>query len=206
MALLSAADKSRVEATIHAIEARTSGEVVVAVVPRSAAYERRRGLAALLWGLASALAVHVLTPAVGATWHIALVLPATLLWYLAFGAAPLLALLVPASLGRAKVLERALELFAEHGVYDTRERTGVLILVSELERQVIVLGDRAIDAVLGGDGWKHEIDVITTAVKQGRAAEGLVAALEELGKTLAERFPRRPDDKDELANTVIEER
>jgi putative membrane protein len=205
MALLSSGDKERVQAAVKGIEGTTSGEVVVAVVPRSAAYDLWRCGAALLWAVATALLVFELSPALPGRWLLVSVVPLAAAWYLVLGAAPLLARLVPAALEQRAVLAKAFELFAEHGVANTRDRTGVLILVSELERRVVILGDRAVNAAVGPDGWKAEVGKLTVAIAEGRAAVGLLAVLEGIGSVLAERFPRRADDTNELPDRVIED-
>ena len=45
-----------------------------------------------------------------------------------------------------QVRRRALQAFVEHEVFATRERTGVLLILSLFERRVVVLGDAGINA------------------------------------------------------------
>jgi putative membrane protein len=206
MALLDDPARERIAAAVQAAEARTSGEIVVAVVPQSAGYELRRALAALAWALLSCVVVVELWPAFPAVLALAAVVPAFAVYYAVFATTPLLRLLVPGAAADAAVLAKAHELFARAGVHATRERTGVLLLVSELEHKVVLLGDRGIDAVQGEAGWQREVSELVDALKGGRAAEGIVATVERLGAILAERFPRRSDDQNELSDRVIEER
>ncbi|HEV8551037.1 MAG TPA: TPM domain-containing protein, partial [Polyangiaceae bacterium] len=103
------------------------------------------------------------------------------------------------------VMDHAFELFARHGLYRTRDHTGVLLLISELERQVVILGDQAIHGRLGAEGWQAHVDHVILAIQRGRAAEGVLEVLERLGTLLAELAPPGEQNDDELPNAVIEE-
>ena len=48
----------------------------------------------------------------------------------------------------------AFRLFSSRGVYRTRDQSGVLILLAENERQVVILGDEGIDRVLPVGSWE----------------------------------------------------
>ena len=41
-------------------------------------------------------------------------------------------------------------------------------------------------------------------VREGRPADGIVAAIERVGTVLAEHFPRSADDKNEIPDKLIE--
>jgi putative membrane protein len=98
---------------------------------------------------------------------------------------------------------RAFAVFAGRGLHRTRERTGLLILLSELERRVVILGDSGIHAVVGEGGWRVHVDRIVQAIHDGRAGQGVLETLEVLEPVLAERAPRSADDTNELENRVV---
>jgi putative membrane protein len=52
--------------------------------------------------------------------------------------------------------------------------------------------------------WKALTDEIVMAARQHRLADGLVTAVHRAGALLREHFPRRPDDKNEIPNRVVE--
>ena len=99
-----------------------------------------------------------------------------------------------------------MQLFAERGVYDTRDRSGLLIVIAELERRVVILGDTGIHAHIGEGGWDEHVRAIVEGVRRGRGADAVVSVVRVLGEVLATHFPRRADDVDELSNAVVEER
>ena len=76
-------------------------------------------------------------------------------------------------------------------------------MLSELERQVVILGDSGIHEKVGSDGWEGYVSRIVAGLKGGEAASAIIGVLEDLGSTLATHFPPRPDDTDELSNEVV---
>jgi len=114
-------------------------------------------------------------------------------------------LLVPAPLARHAVERRAHEEFFGRGLFRTRERTAVLIFLSELEHRVVILGDEGIHARVETQGWQRHVDRIVQAIREGRAAEGVCAVIVELASVLERAVPRRKDDTNELPDTVQED-
>ncbi|MBK6846134.1 MAG: hypothetical protein IPG96_00830 [Proteobacteria bacterium] len=199
MGLLAVEEARRVEEAVAAAEARTAGEIVVVVRPRSEGYEGARALLAGLWTLMAAAAAAAYLPwHVDPVWLVLAQLPAlALAWSLA-GWAPLLRTALPPGRAARAVHARALAAFAEHGVHRTRDRCGLLIFVSELERRVEILADEAIHQRVGASGWAQQVEQLVAAVRAGRPGDGLVAVIEQIGTILAEHFPRRADDTNEL--------
>ncbi len=52
--------------------------------------------------------------------------------------------------------------------------------------------------------WDRAVADFVEQVRAGRIAEGFLAAIALVGDRLAQHFPRRPDDIDELPNRLIE--
>jgi putative membrane protein len=201
--ILSEADAREVEAAIGRVEAQTAAEVVVAVLPQSREYWRGRVLLALAWALAGGLAYLWLEP-----WgEPALVLLVeVVVGALAFGFSGLGSLrtwLISAAAAERAVHARALQLFAERGLHGTRGRTALLIFVSELERRVVLLGDRSLNDELGQSGWDAQVELLLGHIRQGRARQGLLEVLEQLGPRLAKLAPRDADDQNELPDAVL---
>jgi putative membrane protein len=100
------------------------------------------------------------------------------------------------------VLERAMRAFVEQGVTETRDRSGVLIFLSEAEHQVVILADKGINDRVEPSRWQTDVDGIVLAIKEGRAGAGVIAAVDRIGGLLAEAFPPRADDTNELSDAV----
>ncbi|HLU40691.1 MAG TPA: hypothetical protein VK081_14995, partial [Planctomycetota bacterium] len=204
-AQLSPEDREAVREALRAVERRTVGEVVAMVVDRSDVHDsagwRGAVLAALLGSIL--LAPHL-------PWH-------EPMWVLfvqvAIGAAGLFTCRALPDLERRFVLEttataaaeeQALQEFFRLHLHETSGRTGVLLFVSLFERRVVVLGDVGIDALVRDKGaWSAARDAVLAGIRAGRLREGLIAGIAAAGDVLAEHFPWREGDKNELRDLLI---
>jgi putative membrane protein len=112
---------------------------------------------------------------------------------------------LPAIYARHAAERRARGEFFERGLFATRDRTGVLILLSQRERQVVILGDAGIHARVQTSGWQAHVDHITAQIRRGRAADGVCEVIARLAASLESGVPRQADDTNELPNQVREE-
>jgi putative membrane protein len=198
-ALLDEGARNAIEAAVAEAEARTSGEIVPVIVDRSDGYPGVRAAAAALLAFAAGVAVLGLglDPWL---WLPPAQIAAFALGYLAAGQRALLRWLIPDGV-RAERVDRAAGLaFLEHGLVETRDRTGILIYVSLLEHRVLVLADRGIHERVAAGTWDGVVRLVLDGIREGRAEEGLVAGIRCCGEILAADFPPRPDDSDELSN------
>ncbi len=99
-------------------------------------------------------------------------------------------------------MARAGAVFAEFGMTETRERNGVLFYVAAFDRRLAVVGDTGIDAVTDESFWSRVVAKVERAFADGRPADGLIAGIEMAGAALAEHFPPRDDDVDELPDAI----
>ena len=67
-----------------------------------------------------------------------------------------------------------MQMFIEQGIHNTRDQSGLLVMLSELEHQVVILGDAGIHQKVGDAGWEGYIERIVTGLKGGRAARRLL--------------------------------
>lgn len=97
---------------------------------------------------------------------------------------------------------RARDVFRRLGLDRTRERNAVLIYLALDDRRLAIVGDEGVHARVGEAYWARVRDVMVERLRRGGLREALTAAIETLGATLREHFPRRPDDVDELPDRV----
>jgi putative membrane protein len=206
MSLFDSAALARIESSVKEVEQHTAGEIVVMSVGRSDAYHEVRLAYGVACALAGAAAVHLLWPELGFGALLWIEAALIVLAWLAFNVPAVLRLLVPSARAAFAVERRARLEFLEHRVYDTREHTGVLILISELEHRVTILGDSGIYAQLKAEAFEKYVDQVIAAIRKGRAADGVCEVIADLGEHLRERLPPRPDDRNELPNAVIQEK
>ncbi len=97
---------------------------------------------------------------------------------------------------------RAEEVFYELGMHNTQERNGVLFYLAVKERKFTILGDEGINNKVPDDFWEGIKNIMTAEFSQERFVSGLTKSITLAGDALAEYFPYRHDDVNELANEV----
>jgi putative membrane protein len=111
-------------------------------------------------------------------------------------------LIIPKTVMMRKVNQRATRHFLESGVYDTKDRTGILIFISLLERRVELLADKGISEKIPQEKWDYIVSYIIDGVKSGQLTKHLTEAILDCGTLLATHFPIQPDDVNELKDDV----
>lgn len=96
--------------------------------------------------------------------------------------------------------ERALQVFAHLGVWDTELRNGVLIYVLVAERDVEIVADRGCAAVITESQWQAACRLMEDHFRAGRFAAGSVAGVAAVAGLLETHFPVRAGDRNELPN------
>jgi len=220
---LSEADHARVSAAIAEAERSSNGEIVAVATPISDSYHD----VALHWAVAALLLVLAWAawkPDWLMWWHGALTggwrpdptLGELLLFLMLFATVkfvavllilrwmPLRLLMTPRATKARRVRRRAIVVFKAAAERRTVGRTGVLIYLSMAEHRAEIVADEAITAVTAPDIWGEAMAALLVEVRQGRIAEGMVAAIGEVGAVLAEHFPRSDTDTNEIPDKLIE--
>ena len=212
--LTKAEERERIRLAVHAAEQHTNAEIVPMLVSRSGLYrdaQHRFGLILALSALTVLLTTEILWLPWG--WHASNAAWLVLATILAYGAgvwlgtcAPIIRLLTPTDRMRHKVRLRAERAFAQHAVSQTRERTGVLIMVSLLEHQIYVLADQPLFQRVPAERWSRVAEAAVLRLKTGDVVGGLCQSIQTCGVLLAEVCPGRPgDNPDELSNELVQE-
>ncbi len=92
--------------------------------------------------------------------------------------------------------------FEKLGMTATRERNGVLIFVAPRAQKFAVIGDEGIHRHCRAEYWQELVDGMREHFRTEKFTEALVEAIRQTGILLAKHFPRAPDDRNELPNTV----
>lgn len=99
--------------------------------------------------------------------------------------------------------QRAADLFARLGVWDTAENSGVLIYVQLVDRQVEILADRGIAAKVAQAEWDAICRSMEAAFRNGDYRAGALAAIARAGQLLAEHFPVDGENPNELPDRPL---
>lgn len=199
-------DLSRIQAAVEAAERVTSGEIVPMIVRRS----RTDSLLSFL--------VAALMLLVAVTWKLYGPLELRLedrpeLWLGIYVLAALSGFalgtvsavqrfLVPRWEQRQAVEQRALLEFYLARLQDTEARTGILLFVSLAERQAVVLADKGISQHTAPGFFDAVVQDLISGAKSGRMAEGFQGAIERCAGLLAQHFPPRAEDRNELCDAL----
>ena len=207
-------DRREIERRVGTAEGGTRGEIVPYVVDASDAHPEALWRAATwgaLLGPVAAWGLHLVLhlqlgrwPGDLALW---ILLPAVLGAGAGFLAArlsdPLRRALVPDDLLERRVRMRAAAAFLDEEVFDTRERSGILLFVSLFEHRVEVLADSGIEAKVAQAEWDSIAGNIAAGIRAGRAGEAMAEGVSRCGELLERRgVTIRPDDSDELSDHV----
>ena len=206
------AARLQLESAVIEAERATSGEIVVNVVRAcdeygSAGWRLAVLLAALAFlGLAE---LHARWPLPWLEGHLIPALFCAELVALLFGHAlarvdAVRRLFVSEALLEHRVAERARRAFAERGLARTAGRSGILLFVALFERRAVVLADEGIHRALGPDErWDDVVAPVLAGLRDGRAVDGLLAAVGRCGELLARRLPAAAREVNELPDPVV---
>ena len=85
--------------------------------------------------------------------------------------------------------DRAREVFAQRGVWNTEENNGVLIYLLLADRRVEIVADRGVDRSAGSGEWERICRMMEGHFREGRYAEGAIAGVEAVSALLEKHFP-----------------
>jgi putative membrane protein len=198
---ISAQDRTRISAAIGAAEARTSGQIVCVLAQSSS------GATALPIFIAAVAALALPWLLVAFTdLAVQRILSLQIVVFIALCVVlclpPVRVALMPRAARRAVAHRAAVEQFSIRGIAHTKDRSGILIFVSLAERYARIIADDGIAARVTQAGWQGAVDALVAHMRDGRIADGFVAAIDLCGKELAAHFPRAATAQDELPNRI----
>ncbi len=103
---------------------------------------------------------------------------------------------------RGDILRAAMRTFRKLGMHRTADRNGVLIFIAPERRELAIVGDAGIHAVVPPGFWDAERDLMLQGFRQGQASQGICAAIAIIGEKLKAHFPVQPSDTNELPNEI----
>ncbi len=203
-------DKERIKKAVAELEKVSSGEIVTYFTNRSSSYDGAKWSNALLFMASATFMLTIMAymwwiPGyIGAFEISGFILICGIFGYGLAGLIPNYRLfLVGKEQAAQKVKLRAVEAFLNEEIFNTRDRTGILFFISEMEHQVIVMGDSGINSKVSQKDWDEVVELILKGIRSGNVTEGLVAAIHACKELLLENgFHVRPDDTNELPDDI----
>jgi uncharacterized membrane protein len=99
--------------------------------------------------------------------------------------------------------QRALELFAEHRIWDTEENCGILIYINLAEHAVEIVADRNVGRRIEAREWQKICAIMTQGFANGKFHESTLAAIDALNALLHQHFPGTPAARNQLPDSAI---
>jgi len=210
---LSEQERKQLDLRVAEAEKRTGAQIVLVVVQRSDAYAELPWKAFALGTAVAGLAItalDLLHPGWHAPTAVLLSVTATLLAGAAcalasVGAPGFARLFLDAHRAEVEARQYAESLFLSREVFATRGRTGILLLVSLFERQVIMLPDTGLSGRLSRAAAQGIIMRMTSLLASGQVAKAFEAGLAGLEDSLGATVPVGVV-VNELPNGIVEEK
>jgi len=92
--------------------------------------------------------------------------------------------------------------FAHLGMHQTAERNGVLIYVAPVARKFAIIGDAGVHQHCGEEFWRSVAAEMTGHFKRSEFTEGIIHGIHKAGELLAQHFPAKPDQPNQLSDDV----
>ena len=99
--------------------------------------------------------------------------------------------------------ERAIELFSQLRVWDTRHNTGVLIYLLLADRAVEIVADRGIHGKVESHDWRTVCRQMEAAFRQSNFEGGVVSGVQAVTRHLKQHFPSDDHDRNELPDKPV---
>jgi uncharacterized membrane protein len=98
---------------------------------------------------------------------------------------------------------RALDVFSHLRIWDTAHNNGVLIYLLLADRDVEILADRGIDALVGAAEWEKICRAMETEFGKGNFEAGVLKGIAAVSRHLAKHFPKRGAGANELPDAPV---
>jgi uncharacterized membrane protein len=99
--------------------------------------------------------------------------------------------------------ERAIDVFSALRIWDTERNNGVLIYVLLADRDVEIVADRGVAAVIAPADWQSICNEIEAAFREGKFEQGSLAGVRAVTERLTRHFPASGADRNELPDRVV---
>jgi putative membrane protein len=208
---LSENDLKQIEEAVKKAESTVSGEIVPVLLTRSHHYPSAKYKYALLFAVAAFLLVIIGDRLIAdfdiydPLYYFTIVFGSAIVGFLVPVIFPKLAVLISTEKEKQHTTyQRAETVFLEQEVFNTKQRTGIMVFVSFNEHKVIVMADRGISEKVAQEEWDSLVRQLVIKIKQHKIKAGIIEAIDKCGKILLEKgFRKDDDDTNELSDHLI---
>lgn len=203
-------DLNRIKAAVNQAESKISGEIVPVIVGKSGHYtiaNYKAGVLSAALGFVLIIVFDRYVPSLAIYDPMLIFFAVGIIGALGALAThylnPLKRLLIEQKHKDNATRQRAENAFLEEEIFNTRQRTGIMIFISFLEHEVIVMADTGISKVVEQREWDKIVIHLTDHIRRDKIVEGLEGALQRCGEILLEKgFVKTADDTNELRDDL----
>lgn len=103
---------------------------------------------------------------------------------------------------KKNIRQLAEEEFHRLGITKTKGGTGILLFILPSEREFYILADKGINVKVKQETWDSIKEEMIKFFSTGNFCGGILFAVDEVGKILAEHFPPEKENPNEISNQV----
>ncbi len=201
-------DRDKVEAEIKAQEKRTSGEIVVVVASHCDDYIHVPIHIATGFALAVPLILPLLSTffpwsSIPLRWIFMIQLIVFIAVALLFSIEPLRWWITPKSLKQKYASRFAAAEFLALELHRTLHRTGIMIFVALREHYVEIVTDTSVSERIPNAHWQTIVDNMLATLRKQDLTGALVQGVQLSGEALAQHFPPRAKNSNELPDKLV---
>ncbi len=196
-------DKKLIEEAVRKSELKTSGEIVPVILKKSDSYPAAHFRLALITGIIFALICYYSYDFDDPIILLWIQIPGVILGFILAYIPRLKRLFTLQSEIEEEVYQRAIQAFYENKVSITKDRTGIMIFISMLEKKVEILADCGINEKVGKEYWNDLVNALIKQIREGHEIEGIINTIHSCGNSLNKFFPIQEDDINEITNKLI---
>jgi uncharacterized membrane protein len=110
---------------------------------------------------------------------------------------------LPTLLRDQSVRDRAIEVFSDLQVWDTRANNGVLIYLLLAEKDIEIVADCGFNEQVDAAEWQQVCSSMEQAFAEKRFKEGAVLGIEQVTTLISQYYPPQDGDENELPDRPI---
>lgn len=103
---------------------------------------------------------------------------------------------------KGEPLERAVKVFENLKMHQTRLQNGTLIYLAVKDKKFAIFGDEGINSVVPEDFWEEIKETMAAQFQKDAFSVGISDGIRQVGQKLKEFFPYQEDDVNELDDDI----
>lgn len=198
-------DRQLIKDLIKEAESKTQSEIVPMIVHHSDIYPAAHFRAAIIVSFLFSLGLYfsplsIINP----IYFLWIQIPGLFLGYFLGQFPAITRMLITKQEIEQEVTQKGMEAFFHHNLHVTEKHTGVLILVSLMERKIKIITDNGIAQKVDKKVWDEIVFQFAEKIREGQMVEGLKNCIEATSNVLQTYFPASGEKKsNELKDDLI---